>query len=360
MCSSDLVVFESDDWGSIRTPSKKVYESLAKEGLMVHRCPFAKYDSLASVDDLTALFDTLLRHKDSDGRHPVFTANTVVANPDFQKIKDSNFNSYHYEPFIETLKRYPNHSNSFKFWNEGLQFGIFHPQLHGREHLNVSRWMKNLQEGSHETRIAFSHEMFGISTNISKEKRRSYMSSLDYDDYDELNRQKAILFEAQDLFYKLFGYTSESFIAANYTWGFEHERVLNSLGIKYLQGSRSQVFPIGEHGRRRYKIHYIGERSKSDQYYLVRNCYFEPSLDHRKDSVSECLKQIDTAFLWRKPAIIGSHRFNYIGFLEEKNRENSLKKLDELLKKVITRGPDVEFLTSDALGRLIFQNLNHD
>jgi len=327
---------------------------------MVHECPFTKYDSLASVDDLTELFDTLLKYKGSDGKHPVFTANTVVANPDFQKIRDTKFSQYYYEHFTETLNRYPNHSGSFKLWNEGCQRGIFHPQLHGREHLNVSLWMKNLREGSKETKFAFDHEMFGISTIISNENRRSYMSSLDYEDISELNEQVAILLDAQNLFTQIFSYTSESFIASNYTWGVDHEKVLSSSGVKYIQSSRSQVLPLGEPGRRRHKIHYIGEKNKLHQYYLVRNCYFEPSIDHNKDTVSECLKQIETAFLWRKPAIIGSHRFNYIGFLDEKNRERTLKKLDELLKKIITKWPDVEFLTSDALGKLISKVFFHD
>ena len=36
-----------------------------------------------------------------------FTPLTIVANPDFSKIRDSDFSEYFYESFAETLKRYP-------------------------------------------------------------------------------------------------------------------------------------------------------------------------------------------------------------------------------------------------------------
>lgn len=62
-----LVVIESDDWGSIRMPSRKVYECLLKEGLEVDNSYFDKYDSLESAEDLMALFDVLSSVKDRKG-----------------------------------------------------------------------------------------------------------------------------------------------------------------------------------------------------------------------------------------------------------------------------------------------------
>ena len=348
-----IVVFESDDWGSIRMPSKGVYEDLLKKGIRVDKCPFSKYDSLASEEDLTALFEVLVSYKGGNGKSPVFTANAVVANPDFEKIRKSGFSEYHYELFSETLKRYPKHFSSFKLWQQGLNAGVFQPQLHGREHLNVSRWLKYLQQGSEETKLAFKNEMFGISTTISSENRESYMAALDYENDAECEFQKNSLIEAQNIFRNLFGYNSESFIATNYTWNSRHEEVLNSLGVKYFQGGRNQILPIGDNATKKYIKHFLGQKNNFDQYYLVRNGYFEPTTNPEKDTVSECLKQIHTAFLWKKPAIIGTHRLNYIGFIEENNRDASLRKLDELLKKITRKWPNVEFMTSDKLGQII-------
>ena len=54
-----------------------------------------------------------------------------------------------------------------------------------------------------------------------------------------------------------------------------------------------------------------------------------------------------------KPLIISFHRLNYIGFIDETNRSRNLLLLKQLLKLLTERWPDVEFMSSDKLGRLI-------
>jgi hypothetical protein len=101
------------------------------EGYAVNQRPYERYDSLASQEDLSMLFEVLTQFRDKYGHHPVITANSVVANPDFDKIRASHFQEYHYELFTDTLKRYGNHSGSFFLWKEGIREGIFIPQFHG-------------------------------------------------------------------------------------------------------------------------------------------------------------------------------------------------------------------------------------
>ena len=199
-----IVVLESDDWGSIRTSSKEAYNMLLNAGTRVDKCPYCKNDSLASQDDLQLLFEVLAKHKDSKGKPALITANTIVANPDFDKIKEQRFETYFYEPFTETLKKYPNHEKSFQLWKEGISSNLFFPQFHGREHLNVHRWLQALRSGSKETLLAFENKMFGISTTITVEKRRSYMAALEYDDQKQMEWQKEMLVDGLDLFEKIF------------------------------------------------------------------------------------------------------------------------------------------------------------
>ena len=52
------------------------------------------------------LFNLLLIFKNASVQHPVITANAIMAKLDFEKIKKSNFNKYHFDPFTETLKHY--------------------------------------------------------------------------------------------------------------------------------------------------------------------------------------------------------------------------------------------------------------
>jgi hypothetical protein len=350
-----IVVIESDDWGSIRMPSKEVYDKLLKYGIPVDQCPYCRNDSLASEEDLDKLFDVLLQFSDQSGNHPVITAYCAMANPDFGKIKESGFNEYHYELFTETLKSYPHHSKSFELWKKGINEKVFFPQLHAREHLNVKRWLALLKSGSKETLTAFNLNLFGISTNITTEKRGSYLAAFESNSLEELDEHKKIVREAQDLFNKIFGYISESFVAPNYIWSPSFESGLFDIGIKYIQGSKAQRLPKDENSKRKIIRHYTGERNKYSQTYLIRNCSFEPFTENNVDYVDNCMADIKNAFYWGKPAIICSHRANFIGSLNQDNRDNNLRLLNELLGKVVKKWPEVEFLTSEKLGNIITQ-----
>lgn len=347
-----LIIIESDDWGSIRMPSKGAYSAMLKEGVRVNECPYCSYDSLESEEDLQALFDVLTSVKDSKGNHAVITANAIMANPDFEKIEQSGFKEYHYELFTETYKRYPQHKNSFNLLKEGIQTKIFIPQLHGREHVNVHRWMRALQNGSEETLKAFKLNLFGISTTITNEKRKSYMPAFDFDDESEMAKHTDIVKDAVSIFEQLMGYRSVSFVAPNYTWHNSLEKDLDSAGIKTIQGSKFQMVP--QQGAPYKKVkHYTGQKNNLGQIYTSRNCLFEPSEAKTRDWVTNCLNEINIAFRWKKPAIISSHRLNFIGSIAEENRTKNLEMLKVLLNSILKKWPDAEFISSADLAELM-------
>lgn len=349
-----LVVIESDDWGSIRMPDKATFNQLQKEGYTPEKDPYLKYDALASEDDLQALYDCLNSVRDSIGNPAKITANAVMANPDFAKIKEKHYSSYIYEPFTKTLKKYPEHSKSFELWKEGMQNKLFWPQYHGREHINVYQWMKSLKEGNQDLRKAFDLKMISISS-LSTALRFGYMEGLDYFSEEERIQKEAVLKEGMDLFEKTFGYRSTSFIANCYIWGDYAEKTLSELGVKYMQGTYKQCIPYldknGNH-RHKFKTHYFGEKNKFGQRYVFRNAFFEPSSFPNTDKVSDCLARINIAFKCKKPAIIGSHRLNFVGFIDENNRIKNLEQLKILLKEIVKRWPDVEFVSTDQLDKI--------
>jgi hypothetical protein len=347
-----IVVLESDDWGTIRTPSREILERLRNEGIEVDKCHYMRYDSLESEEDLELLFDILKGFKDIEGNHPVFTANSLIANPDFEKIKDSGFTSYHYELVTATFKKYPAHSSSFDLWKQGMAEKVFYPQLHGREHLNISRWMYDLQHDAEETRMCFDLGIFGLSGHISKMKRGSYLAAFDEGKNEYEVDPDEIVSDAARHFKNLFGYQSESFIAPNYVWNDNVEKALNKNCIKYIQGSRVQQV-TSTSGIKEKKFHHLGQKNLAGQFYLVRNCMFEPSSDPGVDWVNTCLSEISTSFFWGKPAIISTHRVNFMGFLYPENRDINLGKLKNLLMNILKKWPDVVFMTSDQLGRII-------
>ena len=345
-----IIVFESDDWGTIRMPGVREREYLcSKYPQNFNSLTYDRVDNLANAEDLSALFDVLSCFQDIKGNHPIITANTIVANPDFEKIKKNGFYSYFYEPFTKTLERYSSHQGTFALWQEGMRAKVFHPQLHGREHLNIALWMSLLQKQEASSLEAFNRGTWVMKSDAGQRLDIAF-------NYNEKKYQEVIkehIQEGQAIFKTLFGYDSKSYIAPSYTWDDDIERMLQNINVQILQGGLYQVFSpyFMEKTQCRLVRHYNGQKSIYGQVYLMRNTHFEPTLIKHVDLVNKCMGDIKRAFRWRKPAIISVHRLNFIGNLEENNRKETLKQLALLLRQILTKFPEVEFMTSDELGK---------
>lgn len=349
-----IIVIESDDWGSIRMPSAQVYNKILKLGYPLNKLSYLKYDSLECNSDLESLFEILTSFKDINGNHPVITANTIMTNPDFDKIREMGFASYKYELFTETLKRYPDHEKVFDLYKRGLRENIFYPQLHGLEHININRWMKAIQDEKSNARIAFDHRFCDLSVSHTVITEDSFVDGLNPADERELVEQSDRILLASQLFDEVFGFKSITFVAPCYIWRPELEYYLNNIGIKSIKSGPYQKIPdIGKLNHYKNRIHYTGERNIYSQTYIVRNCFFEPSSINNQNLVSRCLKQINVAFKNKKPAIISSHRLNFIGALVRSNRDNNLNLFYKLLSKITETWPEVEFLNSEELSKII-------
>jgi hypothetical protein len=342
-----VVVIESDDWGTIRMPSSEVADILEKKGLAVTSSAYDLYDTLETRDDLERLFNLLSDFKNK----PVITFNTVMANPDFDEIKKSNYSKYTNESFTQTYRRLG--KGDFDLWKKAMTDRIMKPQFHAREHVNIHFWMKTLQSGDRDTRLAFDYEYFGLKTKTGAHEQKSFLASYFVSSDSHLSELVEITNDGLSLFEKVFGFKAESFVACNYTWPKQLESTLAKRGIAYIQSQRAQLAPNPENGAVKIIRHFTGEKNASGQYYLIRNCYFEPSLNQTKDWVKSCLKDIKIAFACRKPAIISSHRVNFVGGLSSANSDNGLRQLSSLIKAIIRTWPDVEFMSSDQAGNLI-------
>ena len=160
---------------------------------------------------------------------------------------------------------------------------------------------------------------------------------------------EAMVLDAAGMFEEIFGYVSTSVIAPNYTWTDEIEQLWARGGIRYIQGASFQR--VGMHGRR---PHYLGQRGAAGGLYLIRNCFLESCADpDDRRCVRNCLRQVQRAFRWHKPAVIGSHRVNYIGSIIPENRRRGLRLLRELLEEILRRWPDVEFTSTPRLGEIV-------
>lgn len=343
-----IVVLESDDWGSIRMPSKEVEKKLIESGFLIQSKSNERYDALESAQDFEALFNVLNKFRDKNDRHPLFTANTIMTNPDFEKIKASGFTKYRSEPFTQTYCNYPDsHSNSFELFQEGIEAGLLLPQYHGNEHINTNRWMQALQSKKSDASAVFNYGMVGITAKDKTEARNKLMIAYDFDDNEERLQQIDRLAKGFNAFDNCFGFKSNSFIAPVYTWHESVEKMLSKKGVQCIQSGKVQIQPNAPN-----KKHYTGERNIYGQSYIVRNVFFEP-IFYSESIVQKTLSYIRAAFLLNKPAVISTHRCNYMGHINEKNRKNGLKELEALLREVTNKWPDVEFMSSPELGEII-------
>lgn len=352
-----LLVIESDDWGAVRMPSKKVYEKLLAANIQVDNSYFDRNDSLESVSDLQNLYEVLSSIMDIHGNPAVITAFSVVANPDFEKIKENEKKSYIYEPVSETYKRHTHTNGSLELFKEGSEKRLLYPQFHGREHLHPLRWMEAINSISLKENIAFDNQAF-IGAHKPDDIYHyplGYMAAFNWLNVQETEQQKTIIEDGLKIFKQLFGFEPISFVASQSIWGDEINSSLSGRGVKMVVGQ--QLCPIGQ-GKNKLVNNKWGKKNNLGQIYWRRNCTFEPARNQDYDWVNRCMKEIEIAFRWGKPAVINSHRVNYIGSIFPENRDQSLKKLKNLLTEVQKRWPDVEFIDTERLAHNMIADLN--
>ena len=347
-----LVVFAIDDYGSIRMSSQESFISLENSGIKVGTNRYNRFETIESNSDLDQLFNVLTKFKDRNGNHPVITPLVCVANPDFEKIKASGFHEYFYEPFTETLKRYPEHDRVYSLWKEGIERKIFMPQFHGREHLNIKRWMADLQMGVKSTHLAFKCGITGISSHETNDIHKNYQAVFDMDSPEDLVNLQEILSDGLILFENLIGYKASYFTPANGLFNHKLDFVLKNKGIELINVGMVDREPLGKQTYKRV-FHYFGQRNKFGQRYIVRNALFEPNKPADFDWIDRCLNDINIAFRWKKPAIISSHRVNFSGGLVPENRVKGLQSLEILLSKILNKWPGVEFISTVSLREIL-------
>lgn len=354
-----IIVIESDDWGSIRMNSKESYNRLLKKGVPVDKSYFTINDCLETNQDLWHLQEVLSSVKDINNRNPILTLNAVVANPDFKKIIEVNYSNYFYKNIIASYK--DNINDSSKVYeilkNSLINNEFFKPQFHGREHLNVRKYMNNLFNRN-EYDLLGSNEscLLGLVKGSQIKSRafynsQNYMAAFEALDVKHQIEIEQITIDGLSIFEQLFGFKSKSFVAQSLIFGNHLLPVLSINNIEYIQGAQ-QFIPLGG-GKLKVKNYFTGAKTQFNQVLSRRNASFEPSSNPNLDWADKCLNEIKIAFNWNSPAIINSHRVNFMGAINPNNRENNLKQLKVLLKTILIKWPDVEFLSSDELGAMI-------
>lgn len=334
-------------------PSLEAREKLISKGVPLGDSRYNLVDTLENREDLSMLFELLQEFRDVRDKPPLFTFNTVMGNPDFSKIEKNHYSKYYFQSFTDSYREYYG-ENLIDLWAKAMDEELMVPQFHCREHLNVSLWMKALQMDAGSTRAGCSSRFYGMKNCETTDPNQAHFLCTYWPESEADFMQKAeILIDGLTQFKKLFGFPSRSFVASNYVYPPELEHVLHENGVYYIQGQRGHISPALTGSDYTIKRNYIGQQNQLGQIYTIRNCIFEPSLMPEKDCVGECLKEIQNAFFWRKPAIISSHRANYVSEISTANRDSGLRQLKKLVSGILETWPEVEFMDSSTLGNTI-------
>lgn len=342
-----IVVISVDDYGNVRLDSKEAAENMKKAGMNL-RSRFDNLDTLEDKGDLEALYDALTSVKDKNGRHAVFTPFAMPCNINFEKMADEGYTQYHYELLPETFAKLKGYEGVWDLWKEGMAAGIMVPQFHGREHLNLKVFNEKLEKKDKDLITALQNRSY-TGQSASGYSTISYTAAFEFWDFEENKVFDGMIADGLNAFEKVFGYRSTHFNAPG---GREHHvihKALKANGVKYIDSP----FIKEEHqGKGRYKksLNFTGKVNDDGLLLEVRNVVFEPTDDRGFDWLQYSLKQVETAFRWNRPAIISSHRVNFCGHIDENNRKAGTAALKQLLKKIVEKWPEVEFMAANELG----------
>ena len=352
--SRKIVVFSVDDYGNVRLDSKEAKSRLISGGIKL-KSHFDNFDSMETREDLEVLFECLTSVRDKNNNPAVFSPFALPCNIDFYRMKRNKYEEYIYENLDQTFQRLENqdhnaYGGTWRIWKEGIKLGLLRPQFHGREHLNLKVLSENLEKKDYITKLCLENYSYaGILNHVYPSI--SYTAAFDFWELEENKAFENIITSGVESFTEVFGYQPIQFNAPGATASSLINKYLFQNGIKFIDNPflKSEHLGLGHYKK---SLNYTGKNIYPGLTNLNRNVVFEPT-EGSRDWVTFAMRQIEIAFKCKKPAIISSHRVNFCGNIDEGNRQIGIHSLKNLLKNIIGRWPDVEFLSSEDLCKII-------
>ena len=312
-----VVVIESDDWGP--GPS-------------------------SHAKSLLSLVNVLENHHDSVNRPAVLTVNMILTIPDTTVIRETAFREY---------ARISINQSSLEIMNvlkDSISRDLIVPQLHAIEHFNKDVLMNLARNGNKEICTALTRDGWSSWEALEPRLQRHYLDGNGLSSEEILAEHNEVVGKAAILFRDLFNHDTLSTIAPCSFWTDKTEKAWSSHGIRYIQTEGYRL--IGSCNKERVykdpKIIRFGSKNRYGQTYLVRNVMYEPV--HGKNE-EVCWEETVRSFRQALPAVISTHRYNYID--NEMLSRRSLNGLDDLLKRIDGNYPSRRYLASPELGECL-------
>jgi hypothetical protein len=308
-----VLLLESDDWGA---------------------------GPLAQAQALRDIADTLGRHRDATGRHPVISLALVLAVPDGPAIvaegayRRVELDAPMQAPVLAALR-------------DGLSRRVFSAQLHGHEHF----WPDTLIAITDQTVAAWLRQPPPADT----ERLPSHLQSR----WVDASRLPSTALPADQIhkavddevaaYRRILGEPPLAVVPPTFVWTREVERAWAAAGVEFVvtPGWRStqrnaQGLPDGDEGP-------IVNGDRADGLtYLARTDYFEPA---RGRDAAYALRALATAVTQGRPCVLENHRDNFI--FDDDQCRRSLAELDALCAGALRQHPGLRFLSTAELGRIL-------
>lgn len=310
-----VLIIESDDWGA---------------------GPLDQADALARLSAL------LQRIRDRNGHPALMTLGVVLEVPDGMRISASGCKEYHALPLADA--RFDAVRVAML---EGIQAGVFAPQLHGQCHYWPPALLAAAQTDSSVRGWLTAPDPAATETLPSPlQSRWADASSLPSCNLPAETIQHAVAAEAE-AYRALFGNTLQVAVATTFVWDDAVESAWASVGVEVVitPGRRATCRNATGKPACVDAAMLSGERSAAGQTYLVRDVYFEPALGHAPQRLVDGLQARTRQ---GRACLAETHRFNFL-----QAGEASLAALEAGLNAALAACPDLRFISPLELAHAI-------
>ena len=338
-------MIESDDWGLCGwSPDEPAWRALAE--LPAFRSPPGRRyggSTLERAEDVRELARLLAELRGGDGFAPVLQANTVMAGPAFERLTPPAFD-------VAELPVTESYAASARWRRDGLaaavdtaiEAGVWWPELHGLHHVPEHAWLTALRRGVDDARRALEHHST-ICTAVE--------ASGEYDPSEPRELRRRHIGRAVERFARRFGRPPGSLCPPDYRWDDALEADAEALGLTTLQGLAEQSgHPLAR--LRRLALRHRWPNRRGGRFYLPPRIAFEPGAwepDARGSLVESTRRRVRAAWDRGQPAILSTHRVNYVHLDPERARRGR-DTLRDLLSRLVEDG--AAFLTDAEVRQL--------
>lgn len=347
-----LVLISADDYGNVRIRSEADLNSLRNTGFNIGS-RFDFFDALETRSDLEALYGVLTSVKDVHGNSAVFTPYALPCNLDFKSVLQKKIPEYIYELLPVTFDKLEmelssEYEGAMKMWKQGIAENIMHPQFHGREHINI-HWLEDKLKARDKDLFHCIQQQSLVE--LPSNNQSDWTAAFSNKTIQESETYLEIIRDGLNQFQEVYGVHSKTFTPPAQKFPQDLIPELKSLGIEAIHRPFFHN-AFRSNGRKFKQLNWLAKQN-GEVFTIVRNVVFEPTSRVDIDWVGLAFSQINAAFSMGKPAHISTHRVNYSGFIDEKNRKQGLGSLNQLLKLITQKWPDVEFISVSELVELM-------